>query len=396
MMLLGLVSLGAPLRAQTMGNPDDARFQVGPVALAPTFAITNLGRDSNIFNASDDANPQDDMTAVIRPAVEGWLQTPRVRLNGRGRLDYYYYRQLAPFRSLDMAYQGRGELTLNRLTPFVAASWAKTHQQNFEVDSLDERRTGYVSAGTAIRLTPKTFVDVYGQRSHEEYDNALYRGVNLAQTLSYNTTMGGAAVRYEATPLTTFSVSAQQSSDSFVNSPERNSDTFVLMPSVEFKPLALISGHARVGFRMTSFHSAVQPDFNSTIASVDLQYVWRSRTQFSGGLQRDLQYSYLESQYDYVLVGWNVSVTQRVATNWDVRGTVARYNLNYRRPPFAAPSSETLPTERILSLGADAGYLIGRRSRIGFGVERTSRAADLQLGRGYDRLRVGSSFTFGF
>jgi hypothetical protein len=395
-MLLWLMGPCASVQAQVVGNPDDARFRFGPVALAPSFAITNLGRDSNIFNESDEANPQGDMTAVISPAVEGWLQTPRFRLSGRGRLDYNYYRELTPFRALDMSYFGRGEVPLNRLVPFVEASWVKSHQQNFEIDSLDERRVGSLSGGTAIRLTSKTFVDVYVNRAHEEYDDAFYRGVDLAETLTYDTNLGGTAVRYEITPLTTFSVSAEWSRDSFVDSPERDSETFILMPSVEFKPLALVSGHARVGFRHTNFYSAVQPDFDSTVVYVDLQYVWRSRTQFSFGIQRDLEYSYLETQYDYVLIGMNFGVTQRLGTNWDVRGNVGRYNLDYRRPPFAAPTTAVYPSETVLSLGGDVGYHLGRKSRIGLAVNHSSRTSDMPLGRGYDRLRIGSSFTYGF
>ena len=49
---------------------------------------------------------------------------------------------------------GRSELVLNRLTPFVEGGWARIHQQNLEIDSLDERRTASVSVG----ISPLTVV----------------------------------------------------------------------------------------------------------------------------------------------------------------------------------------------------------------------------------------------
>jgi hypothetical protein len=186
----------------------------------------------------------------------------------------------------------------------------------------------------------------------------------------------------------------EQGRDRFEFSPERNSDSIRIGPSVEFKPLALVSGRAAIGFRTTTFRDAGQPDYKGTTASVDLQYSFRGRTQFTIVAQRDLEYSYLFSQRDYVLTGLTASVTQRVGDSWDVRGTVGRHRLTYRRPELRTGAQE--PTgESFPSYGINLGYYIGRH-RVGFDVQHQSRESDVDDGRGYERLRISSSVTYMF
>src|SRR6185503_13098906 len=99
MTLTGVIGAAAPIRAQN--EADSARLRVGSLALFPTITLTNVGWDSNVFNFSEDDNPESDMTATASPAVEAWLRTPRVRLNGRSRFDMYYFRELTSLRAVD-------------------------------------------------------------------------------------------------------------------------------------------------------------------------------------------------------------------------------------------------------------------------------------------------------
>ena len=177
-------------------------------------------------------------------------------------------------------------------------------------------------------------------------------------------------------------------------SPERNSDSLGIGPSVEFKPLALISGRAAYGFRRVRFRDGGQPAFKGTVASVDLQYAIRGRTQFAIVAQRDLEYSYLYTQRDYVQSGLTALMTQRVGDSWDVRGTVGRNRLTYRtREPGAV--AQGLPGETIVSYGINVGYYIGR-NRVAFGVQHHDRQSDVADGRAYERLRISSAFTYRF
>jgi len=287
----------APARAQNAGDPDKARFQLGSLALSPSIRLTNVGHDSNVFNVNKDGNVQSDETATFSPVVETWLRTPRVRLSGRSESDFFYYRELTPLRAVDLDHSGRVEFILNRFMPYLGGNIATTrHRQNLEIDAIAKRRNDGLEAGTDIRLTAKTSASVYAGRTHLRYDaNSLFDLTDLAHALNHTSTIGGVALRFAATPLTTFAVNVEQERDRFEFSAVRNSDSLRISPSVEFKPLAVVSGHATFGFRRVRFLDGDQPEFKSTVASVDLQYTLRGHTQIGFRAERDLEYSYLET-----------------------------------------------------------------------------------------------------
>lgn len=394
----GLVNAVAPLRAQDVGDPDNARIHRGSLALSPSIRLTNVGRDSNVFNDSEDQDVRSDVTATVSPAVEAWLRTHRIRLSGRSQLDFFYFRELSPLRALDTDHSGRLEVLLNRVMPWVSANLATTrHRQNLEIDAIARRRDDSVQVGTDVRLTGKTYVGLYAGRADLEYQsNSLYRETDLARALNHTASLEGLALRYAASPLTTFAINVEQHRDRFEFSSERNSDSVLISPSVEFKPLALVSGHAAMGFRRVRFLEGDQPEFKSMVASVDVQYTFRGRTQFGVSGRRDLEYSYLDAQHDYVLAGFTPTVMQRLGDRWDVRGTVGRFRLSYRRRGSEdVASANGLPSETVLSASLGVGYRRGR-TRLGLDISHYQRNSAVSLARGYDRLRVGSSLSYLF
>jgi hypothetical protein len=255
------------------------------------------------------------------------------------------------------------------------------------------RRNDGVRAGTFIRLSSKTAVDVHVGRSSVDYEGgALFRGAELAEVLNSRALFGGVAVRYQVTPLTTFAVGATRSRNRFDSSSERDSDGWQIGPSVEFKPLALISGTASVGFQKVRFRDARQPEYKSTVASVNLQYTLRGRTNFSVTGQRHLEYSYLATQTDYVLAGVGTTVTHRLGERWDVVGRLSRYGLGYRRRDAEGAGSS--PSQTFVSYGTSLGYRF-RRHRLAFDVYHAERHADVPANE-YERLRISSSLSYVF
>ena len=390
--LLGLAGAVTPAAAQ--GDSPPAPFYLGPVGLSPTINLSNVGWDSNVFNQNEVFDPPGDFTSAFSPVVDASMRSPRFGLSAHSRWDYYYFRRLSSLRALDIDQSGRVEATFNRVTPYVSGSWLTTrHRQNLEIDAIVRRRNHNVEGGTYVRVSAKTFIGVYGGRAAVDYeDDALFRGTELAPALNHTTVHGGLSLRYQATPLTTFAFGATRAKNRFGSSPERDADSWQVGPSVEFKPLALISGSAAVGFMRAKFRDPRQPEFKSTVASVNLQYTLRGRTQFTVGAQRNLEYSYLETQIDYVLAGLSTSVTHRLNGRWDVGGSVSRYGLSYRRRDPQA--SFQTPTETFMSYGTSLGYHFGRH-RVAFDVDYNHRTADAAINE-YQRFRIGSSLTYAF
>ncbi len=64
------------------------------------------------------------------------------------------------------------------------------------------------------------------------------------------------------------------------------------MSGLEFKPLALISGSAFLGFRSFSPIEDQLPGFNGLTAAVDLHYIARDRLRLNAAVDLDVDYSF--------------------------------------------------------------------------------------------------------
>jgi hypothetical protein len=78
----------------------------------------------------------------------------------------------------------------------------------------------------------------------------------------------------------------------------------------------------------------------------------------------------------------------------EVRGSVSGYRLTYRNR-FPGQTVAELPEEKGISIRGELGYQM-RRSRVSFYVDGSHRNSTVSLGRGYDRLRYGSSVFYAF
>jgi hypothetical protein len=333
------------------------------------------------------------MTATLTPALDASIRLPRVRVSAHNQFDLYFFRDLDELNAADTESSARAELRLNRLIPFASGRFLKTrHRQNLEIDAIAERRDDAFTVGADLRVTSRASIGFYRTRSHLEYEaGSLFRETDLAHALNREGTTDGFVVRYAATPLTSLVVNIEQHRDDFISASERNSKSLRIEPSVEFKPLALVSGRAAVGFRKRTFLEAGTGTFKGTVASVDLQYTLLGRTLFNVGARRDLDYSYLRP--DYLFGGYTLTVTHRLNDSWDVGGSVGRFRLSY----LANESSQGEDSkETTMNTGLTLGYRIGPAARVGFYVNQYARTSEVARGHAYDRLRVGSSVSYDF
>lgn len=391
--LLGVVAVTSAYAQAS--DPEQAPIHLGPLAVAPAVRLWNMGHDDNVFNQSEAERPVGDVMATASPAVEAWVRTPRVRISGKGVYDFFYYRELKDLRMIDTDTSARVELVLNRIMPYVEGSLVNSgHQNGYEIDIFARRHDEGAHAGVEVRLTPKTAFGAYAGKSHSSYDqNSIFNNTDLSVALNHDGTVEGLGARYSLTPLTTLSLFVEQQQDRFQFSADRNSDSLRVLPSVEFKPRALISGRATVGYRKVTFFDSTIPEFKGIVASVNLSYHMRPNTDIGVGVQRDLDYSYIDLQHDYVSTGFFFTATQRFLHSWDARGSIGRYRLGYRQRIVGL--GDALPSETNLSLGAEVGYQI-RHSRLAFNVDHYQRDSDLAVSRGYERLRVASSISYVF
>jgi hypothetical protein len=192
------------------------------------------------------------------------------------------------------------------------------------------------------------------------------------------------------TPLTTFAVGVEREDDHFSPSSLRDATSLRIEPALEFKPFALVSGRAAVGFRHHTPSAPGAQEFRGTVASVDLDYAFHERTQFSVGVRRDLEYSYLF--WDSVVTGATLTVTQRLGDAWDVSANIGGYRSNYREASSLLPEV----VETTVGSGASLGYNVGNKMRASADLTYYTRSSGVSQGRKYDRVQIGSSVRYTF
>ena len=129
----------------------------------------------------------------------------------------------------------------------------------------------------------------------------------LSQTLNSTTRLIEGGVELYLTPLTTFAVTASRQTDRFDESPERDSDTFRIMPSIRMEAPAIIQGSLAVGYRRFTALDPETPDYSGLVMQGSLTHTFVERTKVDLALSRDVQYSFeptsrITSRLDF---GWS-------------------------------------------------------------------------------------------
>ena len=280
----------ATVRAQDITHDPgaDAAIHLGPVGLTPRLALRNVGIDSNVLNAS--GNPEHDFTATFAPGADLWLSIGRARLSSRTDIGWIYFKELADQRSFEVNQQERLDLVLARFVPHIAGGYLRTRQRpNLEIDARALRTTTSGDGGVLFRLGPKLSLDTsLAYRNFEYAEEQAIENIRLATALNHTEQEVTGTVRYSLTPLTTFVVLFTDEHDRFQFSPLRDSNSTRIAPGLEFKPFALISGKASVGYRQFDALNASVPDYSGLIAAVDVTYTARDATRFAVVFNRDV------------------------------------------------------------------------------------------------------------
>jgi hypothetical protein len=395
-LVLALASLTAapPAMAQ---EPDDqfeaARFRFGPLRFTPVIEITSLGHDSNVFN--EDGDPKGDMTAAVGPGVQLWMRPGGSHLRARLGGQYLYFKEFAGERAWNVSNEGRWEVPLARLRPFVAGSYVNARERTgYEIDSRARRRENSVSLGTGLRVSGRTALELSVHRFNAKYDDEeVYLGTPLAAVLDRREEAARVQLRYALTPLTTLVVNTEVARDRFTTARIRDTDSLRILPGFELKPFALISGRVFVGYRRFEPADAALPGYRGVVAAVDATYV-RGATRFVVDVERDLAYSYQAQRPYYALLDAGLTVTQRVAERWELIGRSSRQSLAYRQ--LDVPGAPADPgTDRGFIHGGGLGYRAGDALRLGFDINYQTRQSEIEERRAYDGLRLFGSISYG-
>ncbi len=389
-----IAGVSPALAQETQDESETARFRWGPIRFTPTLEITSLGRDTNVFN--EDVDPKSDFTAGIGPAVKLWMRPAGTRLSAATGGQYLYFRRYANQRAWNTSNEARWEVPLARLTPWVAGSFVNSRErQGYEIDSRSRRRDQSYSVGTKLRVSGKTELGASFKRSRLKYDDreTLF-GATLAEALNRQEDTTGFQFRYALTPLTTFVTDVSVGRDRFDMPNVRDSDSIKVLPGFELKPFALISGRVFVGYRQFKPLDDSLPDYTGLVAAVRARYTY-SATRLEVNVERDVAYSFEETQPYYALLDYGLTVTERITHRWDLVGLGSIQRLAYRALQ-TGPAQNAIPEriDRGRTYGGGVGYRLNDTTRVGFNVSHTERKSPATR-RNFEGTRLFGSITYG-
>jgi hypothetical protein len=402
----GVLCMSSTLCAQgssvSSDPPESASLRLGPLALAPALSVTNLGWDSNVFQRAD-GESDGDFTATTSPGVQGWLRIGRARVRGRAALDFVYFQDHPSERSVDSNYEGRLDLPLRRLTPYVSGTWLSAKQRfSFEVDDRIRRHETSATGGVVLEIGPRTNVDIAAGRRRAEFNHEGDFQDPLVSEFDDYTSQGVlVVVRHDLTPFTSFAVTIDEHEDRFDGAPERDTNNIAISSGVEFQPFAMISGHAYVGWLQIRLVDGESPPFGGLTAAVNLAYTLLGATRFIVEAQRDVEYSAIRNQEAFLLAGVRVSINHRLGETWDVGARAARYHQTYglfesSADPNALGLVSDTYGEIINQYGGEVGYRVGPSMRLGFILNRQHRQSTVGSTRQYRRTLAGMSLSYAF
>ncbi len=395
-MLLAAVPGMAAASQDTDDPVAEAVMRLGPVGLTPTFALRDLGVDSNVFN--DGAAPARDVVAVMAPGVKAWMRIGRVRLSSTTAAEWAYFQKTVGQRSVNLNQEGRVALQLSRLTPYLEAGYLRSRQRpNLEIDQRVLQKTQSLAAGVLVRVGPRTTLDVGARRLRVDLGDPGFGSALLASRLNRETEQAALEARVTLTSLTTLTAEAHSQRDRFEFDPVRDTDNLVFTAGVELKPSALIVGTAAAGYRQLRARHAATPDHGGLVAAVRVSYILLDQTRFSLTLNRDVDYSFEAAWPYFVATSGLIEIKHAVGFVWDVVTRAGRSDLAYHS--FVLPDAD-LPAasarrDRIVTIGIGAGRHLGDTVRVGVDVNQDRRQSPV-AGRSYSGYRFGGSVMYGY
>lgn len=395
--------LSVPAAAQSFRPPDPlarpwstAQINLGPVYFAPTFELSGVGIDNNVFN--DEANPKSDLTGTLgMRSLVGIHFGEAIVLQVIQGNSYIWYRRYTSERSIDNNLGATLEWRTRFVRPWVRWERTKTSQRvGLEIDERAERKTPNFDFGADINAAFRLGVSFAGKRSRLRYKDTEVTsdGVNLSETLDNQSDSYQVFLRYQLTDFSDFVIGADYLRDRFSKSPLRDNDGLNYYAGLRMNQGAMFSGGATVGFRQQHHLDKSVPNFNGLTASIDLGVTPSEYLRLELGGGRDIGYSYQEQYPFFVQEGANATITNRFAEHVDLVASAKATWLHYNETITGLKDPHT---DRTLVLGVGMGYFVGsgNGTRLGILFERAQRVSPIDA-RNYVTNRISSNYRFSF
>ncbi|MGE3400994.1 MAG: outer membrane beta-barrel protein [Vicinamibacterales bacterium] len=368
------------------------RFFLGPFRWSPTLLLREAGVDGNVFNVPKTETPSEDRYAVFQPQVDGTLSLGIAEISTQAAATLTYFERYRNQRSTGYRGLVRAEFPV-RLRPAVGATWLRSRERsNNEIDLRAPFSQSSVTLGITSRVTNRAALQLNGSRSLIEYDKGVVvAGEQLSEQLNRETTAVQGTLRIDISGLTFLLLDVTGSRDSFVETPDRQTDNFRTSVGLEFAPDAVIRGRASLGYQKQVSRGQGGFPFDGLIASVDLSYALLDRTRVDGRLARGTNYSVLTGEEYYLSTAGGVEITHNLLGPLDliVRGN--RERLDYSFTPGGVGGRVDWSD----TYGGGIAVRVTQQVRTSLNYEVTQRESSAGVENGFLRRRVFATFSVG-
>lgn len=400
--LLAVLWAAVPASAQTFRPPDvgakpwgPAQINLGPIYFAPTFELSGVGVDRNVFN--EETNPKSDLKGTLgMRSVAGLHFGETFLFQVTQSNSYNYYRRYRSERSVDGGLGFVVELRTHFIRPWVRWDRVKSSERaGVEIDARAERKTPNFDFGADFNGFFRLGVTFAARRALVRYkDGVTENAVNLSETLDNQSDAYQWFLRYQLTDFTDVVLGADYLRDRFSNSPLRDNDNFNYYAGLRTKQGATFVGSATVGFRQQKHNDPIVPNFKGITANIDVSVIPSEffKLDLNGG--RDVGYSYQAEYPYYVQQGGGAVLTNRFAEHFDVVLGAKSTWLVYSDTITGGKAPRT---ERTMVFSVGPGFFVGggNGTRLGFTFERSQRVSPIEA-RNYVTNRFSTNYRFSF
>jgi hypothetical protein len=385
----------AAANAQLAAPREAAQIQYGPVSLYPSLQVVDAGKDSNVFD--DNESPKSDYTFTLASRALVVTRLGANELMFSTGSDYVWFRQYTQERSANAVYSARINLSAGRLKPFIGAERIRTRARpTAEIDARARRLQRYVVVGSNFDLTERTALTASASVSDSAYEKGeTFRGVNLKDSLDRQERSYSAGVRYALTPLTMMELVGTYGSAIFPDH-LRDAKSYTFAPVFEFSPDAGIRGRAMAGVQRFTPNDPEFKPFTGLTFLTGVNWTLWGRTGFDVQAQRNISYSYKDTEPYYLLTSGRLGISQKLFGPIDLSGAAERQFVSYRFRRGAVPGVGFQPDQTARDIvTAGVGVSLGRGFRVVISGERTVRKSPIDTQANFVRTRLLSTVTIG-
>jgi hypothetical protein len=394
--------VSAPAAAQTQTQAlMDPRMLMDPAdggeqprfVWRPSFELTNLGWDSNVFNLADEPDrlPQDRLSRgdFVSSFAAGlapiWRPPGGARIAAAGGLGYTYFHRFERERGFDYGARGRIEVPVSRAQVYAGGSYFDLRQRlNYEVDARARRTERDVTGGIDLALGARTHLDLRAGRTEVLFDEDDPAVQYVRDALNRNERTVAASLEYALTPLTNLVVTGERGEHTFPLSPLRNGDSHRVLAGLSLASDAVISGRAMIGWRRLTVVNPLMPVHRGLVGNFDASTVLGVSTRLTVRGSRDVTFSVGEQAPYYVQTVGGASLTQALGESWDTGIRFDRVLLDYVQSLI---DPGTPYREYVDVFGGSVGYRFPNGFRISLQGELMRRSASIDPARSYETLR---------